>query len=279
MATGLRRHAAGLGAPPLLVVLDCKGGSDARKVADRFSRVLRQAGARSTADLAGRGQPLAVDPAAAAAHDDARRPDRARHGLGRVLRRRDGGADRAGRRGALRAAGQLARPAQQAGAGLAGDGLRGLGNGRRSRADPIGLTAPRRRRAAVPHAVPAARPRARRPGRVRRRRRLVLHPGRHRSDPGRRGPGQGAGRPAGQLRGRAGRGRREILLAVDEFSAVSRRLPIWQLYERARSLGLAVQVSAQSWPGLAGQRGRAVPDRRGRPRAASGCCGPRIPSR
>jgi hypothetical protein len=43
---------------------------------------------------------------------------------------------------------------------------------------------------------------------------------------------------------------REILLAVDEFSAVSRRLPIWQLFERARSLGLAVQVSAQSWQGL-----------------------------
>jgi len=39
---------------------------------------------------------------------------------------------------------------------------------------------------------------------------------------------------------------------VDEFSAVSRRLPIWQLCERARSLGLAVQVSAQSWEGLAG---------------------------
>jgi len=44
--------------------------------------------------------------------------------------------------------------------------------------------------------------------------------------------------------------RRDILLAVDEFSAVSRRLPIWQLFERARSLGLAVQVSAQSWTGL-----------------------------
>jgi hypothetical protein len=44
----------------------------------------------------------------------------------------------------------------------------------------------------------------------------------------------------------------EILLAVDEFSSVSRRLPIWRLYERARSLGLAVQVSAQSWEGLAG---------------------------
>jgi hypothetical protein len=43
-----------------------------------------------------------------------------------------------------------------------------------------------------------------------------------------------------------------VLLAVDEFSAVSRRLPVWQLYERARSLGLAVQVSAQSWQGLAG---------------------------
>ena len=40
---------------------------------------------------------------------------------------------------------------------------------------------------------------------------------------------------------------------MDEFSAVSRRLPVWQLYERARSLGLAVQVSAQSWQGLAGE--------------------------
>ena len=44
-------------------------------------------------------------------------------------------------------------------------------------------------------------------------------------------------------------GQREILLAVDEFSAVSRRLPIRRLYERARALGLAVQVSAQSWEG------------------------------
>jgi hypothetical protein len=45
--------------------------------------------------------------------------------------------------------------------------------------------------------------------------------------------------------------RLQVLLAVDEFSAVSRRLPIWELYERARSLGLTVQVSAQSWHGLA----------------------------
>src|SRR5258706_559472 len=49
MAAGLRRHAAGLGAAPLLVVLDCKGGSDARMVADRFRRVLRQAGVGSVA--------------------------------------------------------------------------------------------------------------------------------------------------------------------------------------------------------------------------------------
>ena len=45
-------------------------------------------------------------------------------------------------------------------------------------------------------------------------------------------------------------GQREILLSVDEFSSVARRLPIWRLYERARSLGLAVQVTAQSWEGL-----------------------------
>jgi hypothetical protein len=34
---------------PLLVVLDCKGGADSRRVADRARRVLRDAGARSTA--------------------------------------------------------------------------------------------------------------------------------------------------------------------------------------------------------------------------------------
>jgi hypothetical protein len=37
------------------------------------------------------------------------------------------------------------------------------------------------------------------------------------------------------------------VLSVDEFSSVARRLPIWRLYERARSLGLAIQVTAQSW--------------------------------
>jgi len=49
MAAGLRRYAAGGANRPLLVVLDCKGGGSSRKVADRTRRVLRDAGARSTA--------------------------------------------------------------------------------------------------------------------------------------------------------------------------------------------------------------------------------------
>jgi hypothetical protein len=49
MASGLARHAAGLAGPPLIVVLDCRGGADARRIADRFRRVLRDAGARSVA--------------------------------------------------------------------------------------------------------------------------------------------------------------------------------------------------------------------------------------
>ncbi|HSS90276.1 MAG TPA: hypothetical protein VLL69_13230, partial [Streptosporangiaceae bacterium] len=49
LARGLQLHAAGAGHRPLLVVLDCKGGADSRRVADRARRVLREAGARSTA--------------------------------------------------------------------------------------------------------------------------------------------------------------------------------------------------------------------------------------
>jgi hypothetical protein len=45
---------------------------------------------------------------------------------------------------------------------------------------------------------------------------------------------------------------RAILLACDDYSAVSGRVPLWQLYERGRSLGIGVQVSAQSWQGLGG---------------------------
>ncbi len=42
---------------------------------------------------------------------------------------------------------------------------------------------------------------------------------------------------------------RTILLACDDYSAVSGRVPLWSLYERGRSLGIGVQVSAQSWQG------------------------------
>jgi hypothetical protein len=48
--------------------------------------------------------------------------------------------------------------------------------------------------------------------------------------------------PAGQPRA--------ILLALDDYSAVSARVPLSNLYERGRSLGIGVQVSAQSWQGL-----------------------------
>ncbi|HEV2377932.1 MAG TPA: hypothetical protein VGS19_37950 [Streptosporangiaceae bacterium] len=43
---------------------------------------------------------------------------------------------------------------------------------------------------------------------------------------------------------------RTVLLACDDYSAVSGKVPLWQLYERGRSLGIGVQVSAQSWEGL-----------------------------
>jgi hypothetical protein len=43
---------------------------------------------------------------------------------------------------------------------------------------------------------------------------------------------------------------RAILLACDDYSAVSGRVPLWSLYERGRSLGIGMQVSAQSWQGL-----------------------------
>ena len=49
---------------------------------------------------------------------------------------------------------------------------------------------------------------------------------------------------------RWGRAARMRIMAADDYSAVSRRVPISNLYERGRSLGLGVQVSAQSWQGL-----------------------------
>jgi len=43
---------------------------------------------------------------------------------------------------------------------------------------------------------------------------------------------------------------RAMLLAADDYSAVSGRVPLSNLYERGRSLGIGIQVSAQSWQGL-----------------------------
>jgi hypothetical protein len=37
---------------------------------------------------------------------------------------------------------------------------------------------------------------------------------------------------------------------VDDYSAVAGKVPLSNLYERGRSLGMGVQVSAQSWHGL-----------------------------
>jgi hypothetical protein len=44
--------------------------------------------------------------------------------------------------------------------------------------------------------------------------------------------------------------RRAMLLAADDYSAVADRVPLSNLYERGRSLGIGIQVSAQSWQGL-----------------------------
>jgi hypothetical protein len=60
--------------------------------------------------------------------------------------------------------------------------------------------------------------------------------------------------------------RRKIMLAADDYSAVSRRVSLSSLYERGRSLGLGLMVSAQSWEGL----GRDEDERRRITRTADG---------
>ncbi len=46
---GMQQYGTGAGARPLLVVIDCKGGADSRRIAERARRVLRGAGAAATA--------------------------------------------------------------------------------------------------------------------------------------------------------------------------------------------------------------------------------------
>jgi len=250
MATGLSRHAAGLGARPLLVVLDCKGGADARRIADRFRRVLRQAGARSTA--------IWPDEASLSLWSLPPRQltttlvDLVEHGTGSAAYYAD----------VMEA---LVALAVEAPCGPPAGSHDLLG-----RLEPGWLSAVYAGSGtAADHAL--IRTASRHLGDVALRFRTLFR----RLGAGLDGPGgfgdadawycmlEGTDQiPVAEGQARAvvdllaslaarGPQRREILLAVDEFSAVSRRLPIWQLYERARSLGLAVQVSAQSWQGLA----------------------------
>jgi hypothetical protein len=249
LAAGLRRHAGGDAGPPLLVVLDCKGGADARRLADRTRRVLRDAGARN----------VAVWPDEARLSLWSLPPRQLITTLVDLIEHGTGGA--AYYADVLEAVVTLAVEAPAGPPAGPADFL--------ARLDPGWLqlayagSAERLARAAAA---------ARQVSDVALRYRALFR----RLGPGLDGPGEFGDADAwycilegtaevaiaeaqaraivdllaSYVTGQPGRGR-PVLLAVDEFSAVARRLPIWQLYERARSLGLAVQVSAQSWHGLA----------------------------
>jgi hypothetical protein len=249
MAAAHQRYAAGQGHRPLLVVLDCKGGADARRIADRARRVLRDAGARSTAVWPDESSLSLWDLPAGQLVTTLL--DLIEHGTGAAAYYTD---------------------VMEALVALAVEAPGGPPRGEqefRDRLDPGWLSLAY---AATGRTADLA---------------LIRSSGRllpdialryralfRRLGPGLDGPGgfgdadawycilEGTSEPAvaeGQARAltdllaqfAAAGPAREIVLAVDEFSAVARRLPIWGLYERARSLGLAVQVSAQSWPGLA----------------------------
>jgi hypothetical protein len=247
----LQLHAAGAGCRPLLVVLDCKGGADSRRVADRARRVLRDAGARFTA----------IWPDEASLSLWALPPRQLITTLVDMIEHGTGGA--AYYADVMEAVVALAVDPPAGPPASAADFL--------ARLDAGWLAAAY---CAAPDGTDAAllRSASRHIGDIALRFRTLFR----RLGEGLDGPGgfgdadawycivEGTseiGVAEAQARALAdllasytahGQGRqREILLAVDEFSAVARRLPIWQLYERARSLGLAVQVSAQSWHGLA----------------------------
>jgi hypothetical protein len=260
MTRGMQLHAAGRAPRPLLVVLDCKGGADSRRIADRARRVLRGAGAASTA----------VWPDEASLSLWALPPRQLVSTLADMVESGTGGA--AYYADVLEEIVRLAVEAPCGPPASTADFLSRLD------ANWLGLAY-----AGVPDGGSAGllRSSAGHVGDVALRYRALLR----RLGTGLDGPGgfgdadawycilegtaeiavaeaqaralvdllawfAAGASPGGTSLAGAG-ARRDILLAVDEFSAVSRRLPIWQLYERARSLGLAVQVSAQSWPGLA----------------------------
>jgi hypothetical protein len=251
LARGVQRHAAGAGRRPLLVVLDCKGGADARRVADRARRALREAGARSTA----------IWPDEASLSLWALPPQQLTTTLVDMIKHGTGGA--AYYADVMEAVVALAVGAPAGPPASAADFLARLDAGwlTAAYAGPGGGRDAALLRSASRHI-----------GDVALRFRTMFR----RLGGGLDGPGgfgdadawycilEGTSEIAvAEAQARAlvdilasytahGPGsQREILLAVDEFSAVARRLPIWQLYERARSLGLALQVTAQSWQGLA----------------------------
>jgi hypothetical protein len=273
MATCLRQHAAGESGRPLLVILDCKGGADARRIADRCRRVLCESGARNVAvwpddarlciwslpvsklvttlvDLIEHGTGGAAyyaDVMEAVVALAVEAPSGPPASSGDFLGRLDpawlaqawlGDEDRqAQARAAARQVPDIALRFRtlfrRLGAGLDGPG---------TFADADAWYCILEGTAEI--SVAEAQARA-----------LVDLLASYVAGP----PGlgeHGAGKHGASEQGASEQGtgdHRQVLLAVDEFSAVSRRLPIWQLYERARSLGLAVQVSAQSWHGLAGR--------------------------
>ena len=248
MAAGLRRYAAGAARRPLLVVLDCKGGASSRKVADRTRRVLRDAGARSTA----------IWPDEAALSLWTLPPDRLVTTLLDLIEHGTGGA--AYYTDVMEALVSLAVGAPCGPPASSADFLARLDAGwlaavYAASGDGMAVATIRSGQRAFEDVKLRFRALWRRLG-------AALDGGSSFADADAwycilEGTAEAAVAEA-QARALtdllahfAVAGRREILLAVDEFSAVSRRLPIWQLYERARSLGLAVQVSAQSWEGLA----------------------------
>jgi hypothetical protein len=250
MATAMRRYAAGQGLAPLLFVLDCKGGGDARKIADRARRVLRAAGARTTA----------IWPDEASLSIWVLPPHQLITTLVDLVEHGTGGAS-------------YYADILDAVVALAVNAPGGPPGGREdflARLDPGWLTAAYLSSGGGTE-LELIRSASRQISDVALRYRTLFR----RLGAGLDGPGRlddadawycilegTAEVTVAEAQARAlidllasyitsGQASREVLLAVDEFSAVSRRLPIWALYERARSLGLAVQVSAQSWHGLA----------------------------
>lgn len=249
MAGGMRRYAAGQAARPLLVVLDCKGGASSRKVADRARRVLRDAGAATAVTW----------PDEASLNLWALPPEQLVTTLMDLIEHGTGGA--AYYVDVMESLVSLAVRAPGGPPTDSADFLRRLdadwltaAYGEEGDAGAVAMI-----RSAGKGVVDVAL----------RFRALWRRLGGGLDGGGSLGDAdawycvlEGTSAPAvaeaqaraltDLLASFAVESRREILLAVDEYSAVSRRLPIWRLQERARSLGVAIQVSAQSWEGLAG---------------------------